>query len=432
MKQFATIVAGLCIVCACQKQNRPIQPLISSQSVPLTQVEQYLKDSLPTSTYDSLSFASTITTSNDTGRTYFMRVPFKGTPITDRFILIHTNQAYAPVKAAAIQITKDSTPASIIPSALSFYGTIRKSYLNGTLDYASSINGGYIQVLHTPKKVTLDEALDEQAIELPEIVIYAPDDDYDASFDLILDDGGGGGFDGYSPAASALGGGAGATSVGSYSLSEANEIQAAKPAIDLTAYFDCFNNVPNTAATTYSASLLVKVPDPTDPDIMWDPTQADGVGHTFMELTKSDGITTITQYIGFYGQGGVAYSAETAIGFSVPSKMVDNSGHPYNASLTVSLSGGQFADLLTSLQSYSMAKYNLSSYNCTTYALSAFNTVLPTALNPSPMAIPGQVAGDTPNGLFALMQTMPANGPDGQVAISNAPQTAGAGHGPCN
>ena len=433
---------GLCLIglfFGCNKHMDGQHEVVSPRDPRLAQAEAFLKDSPSSPMYDSLDFDRVELTTPDSGANYFVRVPFTGVDLAQRFVLVKTNSAYLPVEGTVIKIHLDSIAKDVFPPTLGFYGSIQKSFLNGTEVYHSAVNGGYIQVLHLPGRTTDFLALedDEEYVELPEIIIYAPDDgdSYGPAmyyFESMVGGGGGGGgsTSGYFPAGGG-GGGSASSSASSYATSELNELQAAKPGIDLQQYFNCFDNVPSDANTTYSAALLVKVPSTSNPNVMWDPTQADGVGHTFIELTKTNGTTSYTQYIGFYGQGGL-YGAETALGFSVPSKMVDNSGHPYNAKLTVNLSGTQFSQMLTDLQSYSMAKYNLSSYNCTTYALSAFDNVLPNDLTVPPMAIPGQAVGDTPNGLFIALEGLPANGPQGQVSISSAPQTAGTGHGPCD
>jgi hypothetical protein len=433
MKRYTIFLLALSIL-ACNKGLRPILPAVGYSDARLAQTSEMLKDSLSKTSFDSLDFSHAQILSFDTGTTYYIRIPSIGFDISKKFILIRTGKAYQPTAAARLVIAEDSIAKDAVPVSLGFYGSITKTFLNGTVAFHSAVNGGYIQALHSSQRVTYVMAADEEPIELPEIVIYAPDDGDDGEgeyYDLISIIGGGGGSVGGGYAASG-GGGGGSAAGSSSSFTAVNLLLATTPGIDLQRYFNCFDNVPSDANTTYTASLLVKVPNTSNPSVMWDPTQADGVGHTFIELTKTNGTTSITQYIGFYGQGGVLYSTEAALGFSVPSKLVDNSSHLYNAKLSINLSGDQFSQLLNDLQSYSMAKYNLSSYNCTTYGLSAFNNVLPTPLNPPAMAIPGQAVGDTPNGLFITMESMPANGPDGQVSISSAPQTAGSGHGPCN
>lgn len=426
------------LLVACSKKSRTLT-VPGTNPLSIEAAKSYLRDSVPKDQFDSLEFDRSLTNKADSTSEYFLRVPFRGFSPGRRFMLVRMDSTFKPVKAFGFDIQRDSTGQdSSVPAAFGFNGRIQKRFLNGILQYSSSIVGGYITAVHAQKPVQVDmmEA-DDPYIELPEIVIYAPNEDYYVSYDLIIDDGGGGygggGFTGYTSSGAGGGGSAGgAGSSSSYSLSEVNELQASKAAVDLTKDFDCFDNVPTARGTEYSASLMVRVPNPGDPDVMWDPTQTSGVGHVFIQLTKSFGSESVTQILGFYGQGGVLYSSETALGFSVPSKIVDNSGHPYNATLTLNLTSDQFEEILSNMQNYSMAKYNISSYNCATYALSVFNGILPTPLEPPSMSIPGQVPGDTPNGLFKLLQTMPADGPDGQVAISKSTLVAGQGNGPCN
>ena len=424
------------VIISCRKDgSRSVTGTIGGLS-PLAAVSHYLKDSLSAAAFDSLDFTHSAIDTYDSGQTYYIRVPSLGMALAKAFVLLRTDSLYRPLKAARFEVRVDSFASDVLPSAFGFFGSIRKSWLNGSEAYHSPVNRGYILALHPAKRVIpQDEPASTPVVELPEIIIYAPDPDdgYDLSLALILDDGSGSGSSsGYSSSSGGGGSASGsASSSNSYANSELKELQASNPAIDLSRFFDCFSNVPDNSATTYQASLLVKVPNPANPNVMWDPTQADGVGHTFIQLTKSNGTNTVTQIIGFYGVGG-GYAVATALGMTVPSKMVDNSGHPYNAKLTASLSGSQFSYLLNELEVDANNSYNLSSYNCTTYALDAFNTVLPVSLDPPSMAIPGQEPGETPNGLFEEMQDLPGNIPNVSVSISNTPLTAGDSKGACD
>lgn len=434
MKKIITICAVLLAAASCQKSSKVTLP----SGIEIGSLRAYLQDSLAAPSFDSLDFQHSVIDTYDSGRTYYVRVPSLGIDLAKKFVLLRTDSLYRPLKAACFEIKVDSFASDVLPSAFGFFGSIRKSHLNGSVAYNSPVSRGYIQALHPAKRVIpLDEATDADVVELPEIIIYAPDPDggYDVSLDLLMDDGGGAGGGGTAGYSSSSGGGgsvSGSASLSnSYAYSEIYELQAGNPAIDLSQFFVCFGNVPDNNATTYQASLLVKVPNPANPNVMWIPGLADGVGHTFIQLTKTSGTNSVTQIIGFYGEGG-GYIAATALGFSVPSKIVDNSGHPYNAKLTASLSSSQFSYLLNELGDDAKNSYNLSSYNCTTYALDAFNTVSPVDLDPPYMSIPGQEPGETPNGLFEVLQALPASGPGWTVSISSTPLTAADGKGACD
>ncbi|HTR29914.1 MAG TPA: hypothetical protein VMH27_11635 [Puia sp.] len=442
MKQLCIVfLAALVVVVSCQKNSSHGTGGLIGGLSPASEVSKYLKDSLGAASFDSLDFGRAVTDTYDTGRSYYVRVPWRGLELAKRFVLVRTDGAYRPIKAGVFSIGVDSIATDVLPSAFGFYGKIEKSHLNGSVEYRSPVTGGFIHAFHPIRRVVpLEAAVTNDPAELPEIIIYAPDPDngYDISLELLLDEGGsGGGTSGGSGYSSASGGGSGSagsssTSTSSYALSELNELQASKPGIDLSLYFECFGNVPDNSATTYQASLLVKVPNPANPGIMWDPGQTDGVGHTFIQLTKTNGKNSVTQIIGFYGEGG-PYAVVTALGYSVPSKMVDNSGHPYNAKLTAGLTSSQFSYLLNELEVDAKNSYNLSSYNCTTYALDAFNMVLPVDLNPPFLAIPGQLPGQTPNGLFEELQAMgSAPAANVSVSVSSAVLTAGSGKGACD
>lgn len=421
----ATVLVALVFIIACKKT--PLAPSSKSSGLDLSGVRALLKDSLQTATFDSLDFSRTVIATRDTGKTYLVRVPLKGVPVTRRFFLVRTNGSMIPQLAMGLEIQRFTFATDSASNPYSFSGSIKKTWLNGTMVYTSAVNGGFIEALHS-KEVTIMEA-DEPYVELPEIIIYAPDQDYYADWDAILDDGGGAGGIGYSSSAptSTLGSGsAGAAAVNSASFDVATELQASRPAINLKSYLACFDPIVDPGAT-YTATLCVRIPNPGNPNIMWNPLTGN-VGHTFIELSKTSEATTITQYLGFYAACGIC----AVTGNLVNSKMVDNQGHPYDAKLTVSLTSEQFTTLTNQMVSNSELDYALGLYNCTNYAVNALNMVLPTPINVPDMTIPGQDPGMTPNGLYKALATLPVSGPDGNVAIYSGDQTAGTSHGPCN
>jgi hypothetical protein len=160
---------------------------------------------------------------------------------------------------------------------------------------------------------------------------------------------------------------------------------------------------------------------------MWNPLTG-RVGHTFIQLTKTNGANTVTQYLGFYAACGICALA----GDPTTSKMVDNSGHPYNASLTLNLNEAQFGAVTSSMQYHSADEYALCDYNCTAYALDVFNTVMSTPLDPALMTIPGGTPGEMPNGLYLLFEHMQSGSSAPDIKLYPTPQTAGSSHGACN
>ena len=392
----------------------------------LTAVRHFLKDSLPAPTYDSLDFSRVVIASRDSGRHYFVRVAFTGEDVAEHFVLIGTDAAFGPITGTVLRITRD--PASAVTTPYVFNGTVVKTHLDGTADYTSAISNGYVMARHT-KAPALAEPNDPY-IELPEIIIYAPEETYYADWDVFISGAGYGNYGYSSSSAISGGGGSGSPSaVNSYSFDVANELQASRAGIDLKAYLNCFSTI-SAPDETFTAALFVRIPDPNNPNTMWNPYTGN-VGHTFVMVSKTAGGQTITQYIGFYATNGF-----DAITDPTPSKMVDNSGHPYDATLTFKPTAAQFSALLTALQNYSVNQYQLGGYNCTNYALDAFNSMYEAAgLSPISvplMAIPSQTPGETPNGLYKALQSLPSNGPDGQVSISAQDRIAGASHGACD
>jgi hypothetical protein len=85
-------------------------------------------------------------------------------------------------------------------------------------------------------------------------------------------------------------------------------------------------------------------------------------------LRKSGGGDIIQQNIGFYPNT----SWKALAGTSVESKVVDNEGHEYNASLTMSVNATQFQAAIDKMQAIAGNEYNIEKWNCTDFALSNF------------------------------------------------------------
>jgi hypothetical protein len=424
------LFAGL-LATACHKNSAQPGSGHQGNTPNFTAIQHYLKDSLSRASYDSLDFTGVVIATTDSGRTYFVTVPSRGIPVNQQSILLRVSASFQPIKAVRIFINQLPVPTGTVQTVFSFNGSIRKTYLSGSLIYASGINSGFITQLHN--KVTDTEEADEPYQELPEIVIYAPGDSYYVDWDYILDDGGGGSYSYSSSTATSTsggGGGAGAAPGGqaanANSFNVANELQATNPRITLKAFLNCFATVPDQGAK-YSASLLVSIPNANNPSQLWNPLTG-RVGHTFIQLTKSNGSNTVTQYVGFYADCGVCALS----GDPVASKMVDNSGHPYNASLTLNLDADQFSILTQAMEYYSQNDYAMCNYNCTGFAVDAFNSVMQPGLSPTNLTIPGGTPGDMPNSLYILMQNTPNGTAGADISFFPTPQTAGNSHGACN
>lgn len=137
-------------------------------------------------------------------------------------------------------------------------------------------------------------------------------------------------------------------------------------AINLNKYIKCFDNLPNNGAV-YSITIYADIPVNSNSNVA---ALGGTPGHAFITLTKTNGSSSVTQTFGFYPQSGI----KSILDVPTTSKMNDNSGHEYNASLTMNnVSEANFNAAKSTALSKSTNQYDLNDYNCTDYALDVFN-----------------------------------------------------------
>ena len=203
------------------------------------------------------------------------------------------------------------------------------------------------------------------------------------------------------------------------------------PAIDLTKRFNCFNSVPTNASTTYSVTLYADIPNNDDPEQLIKDVRSGTPGHAFVTLTKTNGTSSVSQTFGFYPM-----IKEKSAGFhGVDSKIVNNGGHEYNASITMTnVSLIDFNAAMNLALSNSTLLYDLNDYNCTDYAVGVFNQVMP--FN-NQLNVPDHITGfgvnykTTPNSLYKTLKQMKQSGEfQGSIQIDTGNGTESAGD--CN
>ena len=139
-------------------------------------------------------------------------------------------------------------------------------------------------------------------------------------------------------------------------------------------YIKCFTNVAG-ADHTYTVRLCVDQPEPGN-DKAWgfalNPNDPVNVGHTFLILTETTSYETITRNVGFYPNDWVKPKYEVRQGV-----LNNDEVHDYDVSLLVTLTNGQFTNLLTYISQGNDPgyMYDLNSNNCTTFALNALSSV---------------------------------------------------------
>ena len=210
--------------------------------------------------------------------------------------------------------------------------------------------------------------------------------------------------------------GGGGSGGGSFTLEDPGELYeltvVADP-IDLAKRFECFNSVPNNAFTIYTAKLYAELPDKDRPAALL--TTGFVPGHTFITLTKANGVNTVSQTFGFYPKNHIKAS------FQVPVKsmVIDNGEHNYHASLVMTVNANQFAAMMDEAINAAKNDYDMTRYNCTNFALDVFNKG-----RLAPLYIPDVIGsitkrnyGKTPNVVYVAIKNMRANGTAGASVV---------------
>jgi hypothetical protein len=223
-----------------------------------------------------------------------------------------------------------------------------------------------------------------------------------------------------------------ATTIPLDDLNDAIVVNDQKPAINPADYIKCFTD----GKTASSYTMTIRVDQPvTNKNNQYNiisPPLVVGtgialtimggtidVGHTFVEFTKynTDG-TSLTQVMGFYP--GTASTNTKGV-------IKDDSNHPYDISLTATVTPNQFNNALASVlydstnSNYVLSNINLSTeYNCT----DAAKNWMSSASVSTPSAARGLFT-NTPGDFGQALRSTPG-------IISSNPGVASTSHGPCN
>ncbi len=201
--------------------------------------------------------------------------------------------------------------------------------------------------------------------------------------------------------------------------------------IDITKYVKCFSNIPDDGSTC-SIEILVDIPVDDDSNSLFDYEQG-SPGHTFLQITKSNGSQSVTQNIGFYP----ANTWKMLLTEPVNSKIVDNGEHEFNASIKMNITPVQLNNTLNELSNLNSVKYDIDDYNCTDFALTIFNDSR--SRNPieiQKIQIPGGRSPngtDTPGALYNQLKIMQLMGIEsGNINFPGTKAYVQASNGPCN
>jgi hypothetical protein len=151
------------------------------------------------------------------------------------------------------------------------------------------------------------------------------------------------------------------------------------PISSIADYFKCFT-LGSSPDHTYTVQICVDQPDPGTRQA-WGLTAGGAggtsvagnpvnTGHTFLMLTENDQGNITSRNVGFYPSTFVFPTPATLASQGV---LNNDQSHTYNISLTISVSGTQFFNILsyTELGGNTGFYYNLNTNNCTTFVLNA-------------------------------------------------------------
>ena len=203
---------------------------------------------------------------------------------------------------------------------------------------------------------------------------------------------------------------------------------ASQPGIDISSYLSCFLAIPDKGAEC-SLTLYDDLPVDDDPGFIFD-LKTGRTGHCFLRLCKKNEGKSAQQYIGFTASRGYAI-----FGLPIAGKIVDNSGHKFNASLEMKISSGDLENAMGVIRSMGNSPiYSLLHFNCVSYALCVLNRIRPD--NPIlPAPLKGVNFGENyllPRELYlSLAKLKTKKSPENEQIKIGMALNAGIGSGPC-
>lgn len=444
MKHLLLISIVALSILSCRKDLQP------SDSDYLATVTKALKDSLSSSDFSALDFTKAARSRVDSVDFYALRVPFKEKAPQEDFVFVKTNAKGQIEKGKIVHLKGNvSDEGNGTIKRKRWDGTISLTSLNRAEIFQSPIINGYVTAYHQSSNFRTSTQVVEGL--MPEVVItytISSGNDFSWSSWFYLqsffsngESGGGGnyygsfigGSNGGDPSTGGGGSGGGSTGTGSNDpvILVDMETQDTKDAIDLQKYINCFGSVPDAGATC-SIEIFSDIPVDSNPNAFYDFSTM-SPGHSFINIQKSNGTQHITQNIGFYPKSG--YKSMTYA--PTASKLVDNAGHEFNASLRMDITPAQLSTVLIRMQQWANANYDVDQYNCTDWALNVFNSVRTTPLEIPLYGIPDSpitLGSRTPQGLYNKLQQMKnSNDPEkANITIGIYKGYAGGSTGPCN
>ena len=418
----------------------------------LPAVQSFLKDSMAVNDYAALDFSRAVRTGNGEEDLYLLRIPFKGTTLARRFVLLQTSGSGVLISGRMVDLYREEPDA-----ARPFNGHITIHTLGGSPLLEDRIDRGYIQWPRRHSFLMGVQSLQPDPYQMLPVVIVVASRTSENTFTYsdwislysFFNDGSyaGGGY--YSPMNDAMvyGGGGSGDGSSSFSGDSGNdghvymdptvwvdfEGQDQLPAIDVEKYLKCFSAIPDEGALC-TIEIFADIPVDSDPNKIVN-IYSGSPGHTFIQLKKSNGSKSAIQNIGFYPKLGWKPAITNA---PIDGKLVDNGEHEFNASFKMSLAPQNFNSVLSEIiYLANFIRYDIDNYNCTDFALDVFNKTRRERLDIPQIHIPGNYPATgtrTPQGLYSLLRQMKNGGhPESDnITINIQKGWVAKSTGPCN
>ncbi|MDB5277939.1 MAG: hypothetical protein JWR61_2894 [Ferruginibacter sp.] len=447
MKKYLFIAAILFVFFSCKKEGSKDE----CQSADFEKLRLQLKDSLSPSDFQLLDFSKVVSSAYENENFSIVRIGFKNNPFAENFILLKLDASQHILSGKQIHIER-STPIQSVKQHAIFNGHITIRLLDRTAIINSAITNGFIDAYAKSKSRKNEKETVQEVPLMPDVVVvsaypktggYTSDDLYNLQ-SMVNGSGtygtGPTGGSGYYSNSNATTGSTGIFTGSGSGSSSTNPViidfepVENNPAIDIIKYIKCFSSIPDAGAVC-TVRILADIPVDKDPNVFFDWDNG-SPGHTFLQLTKTNGGQSIQQNIGFYpDQGWKTFTTPAP----VKGKFADNAGHEFNASLTQTLTPDKFLSTLTRIGYLSkFVMYDIDDYNCTDFALEVFNNSRAGHELTIPMFdLPGGQAPKgtaTPQGLYQKLKQMKDGGDveAKNIVIPGVKGFTGISHGPCN
>ena len=430
MKNLTLAAILMLLFSSCKKEIDTPKTLSNFNSSFFQMVRSELKDSLSSNDYLAIDTLQLYKSKNAQSDDYFVRIPFRNKQIAADFVLLKTDSLGNIREGKIIHVdkaNKENTNNALFQGQFQISSLDRHSY-----EIKQIVNGRFKRTGNTASLLEEEPAGTQ---DLPEVVVtsYSYDGGYTGDwywYDGFYDYSGGGGGDTYTYGYS--GGGGSTYSGGSSNNDNTIDIEVEStdnPAIKAEDYVKCFGTVPD-ANATYQISIFTDIPVDGDPSQLFN-WNTNSPGHSFVQLTKTSGTSSVQQNFGFYPK-----TSYKSLGpYPTEGKLVDNGGHEYNASLTQTINSNQFQTTINMIEALQYNDYDISTWNCTDFALSVYNAstynaltipMYPTENSTEPMS--------TPQGLYTEIQLLQASGitTHGTPSVPKVGVNAGKSHGNCN